>query len=128
MILLYVQFPPILSSFGEKYPDVALFLREMRPDLIVQRLHEGQIDAGFLYIPLGDPSLEVECVSREPLVLALPAKHPLSSDRDVDLAYFASEPFILPARYRRLPGLYGQVTDACRPSLTKSSRSLVFVA
>jgi hypothetical protein len=32
----------------------------------------------------------------------------------VDLASFADEPFILPARYRRVPGLYGQVTDACR--------------
>jgi DNA-binding transcriptional LysR family regulator len=106
--------PPILSNFGEKYPNVDLFLREMRPDLIVQRLHEGQIDAGFIYLPLDDPSLEVECVSREPLVLALPAKHPLSSGDDVDLASFADEPFILPARYRRVPGLYGQVTDACR--------------
>jgi DNA-binding transcriptional LysR family regulator len=82
--------PPILSNFGEKYPDVDLFLREMRPDLIVQRLHGGQIDVGFLYLPLDDPSLEVERVSRKPLVLALPA------------------------RYRRVPGLYGQVTDACR--------------
>jgi DNA-binding transcriptional LysR family regulator len=106
--------PPILSNFGEKYPEVDLFLREMRPELIVQRLHEGQIDAGFLYLPLDDPSLEVECVSREPLVIALPAKHPLTSENDVDLASFADEPFILPARYRRVPGLYGQVTDACR--------------
>ena len=106
--------PPILSIFGEKYPDVDLFLREMRPDLIVQRLHERQIDAGFIYLPLDDPSLEVECVSREPLVLALPDKHRLCSEDDVDLASFAGEPFILPARYRRVPGLYGQVTDACR--------------
>jgi DNA-binding transcriptional LysR family regulator len=99
--------PPILSNFGEKYPDVDLFLREMRPDLIVQRLHGGQIDVGFLYLPLDDPS-------REPLVLALPAKHPLTSENYVDLASFADDPFILPARYRRVPGLYGQVTDACR--------------
>jgi len=106
--------PPILSSFGERYPDVDLFLREMRPDLIVQRLHEGQIDAGFLYLPLDDASLDVECVSREPLVLALPAKHSLSSEEQVDLASLADEPFILPARYRRMPGLYGQVTEACR--------------
>ncbi len=106
--------PPILSNFGERYPDVDLLLREMRPDLIVQRLHEGQIDAGFLYLPLEDPSLEVECVSREPLVLALPAKHPLSSEERVDLSSLADEPFILPARYRRVPGLYGQVTTACR--------------
>lgn len=106
--------PPILSNFGERYPDVDLFLREMRPDLIVQRLHEGQIDAGFLYLPLDDPSLEVECVLREPLVLALPAKHPLAPEDKVDLGSVADDPFILPARYRRTPGLYGQVTGACQ--------------
>ena len=106
--------PPILRAFGERFPDVELFLREMRPDMIVQRLHENQIDAGFVYLPLDENSLYIECVSREPLILALPRKHPLSSEERVDLASLAEEPFILPARYRRMPGLYGQVTEACR--------------
>ena len=43
--------PPILSAFGERFPGVELFLREMRPDLIVRRLHDRQIDAGLLYLP-----------------------------------------------------------------------------
>ena len=106
--------PPILGLFGERFPGVELFLREMRPDLVVRRLHEHQVDAGLLYLPLEDPSLGIERVSREPLVLALPEKHPLASEPQVDLSSLADEPFILPARYRRMPGLYGQVTEACR--------------
>jgi len=106
--------PPILRVFGDRYPQVELFLREMRPDRIVQRLRDKQIDAGFLYLPLEDASLNIECVSREPLVLALPDAHPLSSKRRVELQEVASEPFVLPARYQRMPGLYGQVTEACR--------------
>src|ERR687894_1599439 len=85
----------------------------MRPDRVVQRLHDKQIDVGFLYLPLDDASLNIECVSREPLVLALSESHPLASKSRVDLRALAKEPFILPARYS-MPGLYGQVTEACR--------------
>lgn len=86
----------------------------MRPDRVVQRLHERQIDVGFLYLPLNDPSLEIECITREPLVVALPEAHPLASKDRVELQALAEEPFVLPARYQRVPGLYGQVTEACR--------------
>jgi len=104
--------PSILRKFRQRYPDVELFLREMRPDRVVQRLHDQQIDAGFLYLPLDDASLNIECVSREPLVLALPESHRLASKPRIALQALTEEPFILPARYS-MPGLYGQVTKAC---------------
>ncbi len=105
--------PPILRAFGDRFPDVALFLREMRPDQIVHRLHANQIDVGFLYLPLDDASLNSECVSREPVILALPEKHPLASEDQVELRTLAHEQFVLPARYQ-MPGLYAQVNAACR--------------
>jgi len=92
--------PPILHTFRHRYPDVELFLREMRPDRVVQRLHDKQIDVGFLYLPLDDVSLNIECVSREPLVLALAESHPLASKARVELQALAEEPFILPAATR----------------------------
>jgi DNA-binding transcriptional LysR family regulator len=104
--------PSILRAFRHRYPDVELFLREMWPDRVVQRLHDQQIDAGFLYLPLDDASLNIECVSREPLVLALPESHQLASKPRIALQALTEEPFILPARYS-MPGLYGQVTKAC---------------
>lgn len=105
--------PEILRAFRDRFPEVELFLREMRPDRIVQRLHDKQVDVGFLYLPLEDASLNIECISREPLVLALPEAHPLARRRKVELQDVSEEPFILPARYS-MPGLYGQVTEACR--------------
>ncbi len=105
--------PPILNAFGNRFPEVELFLREMRPDHIVQRLHDKQIDVGFLYLPLDDALLNIECVSCEPLVLALPEAHPLASEPRVELQALAKGPFILPARHQ-MPGLYAQVTEACR--------------
>jgi DNA-binding transcriptional LysR family regulator len=106
--------PPILRAFGERFPGVELFLREMRPDRVVHQLRDKQIDAGFVYLPFEDPSFNIECVSREPLVLALPETHPLALEPRVELRSVAEELFILPARYQRMPGLYGQVTEACR--------------
>jgi DNA-binding transcriptional LysR family regulator len=106
--------PPLLRAFRERFPGIELFLREMRPDRVVQRLHERQIDVGFVYLPLEDPSLNIECITREPLVLALPEAHPLASEDQVELGALAEEPFVLPARYQRMPGLHGQVTEACR--------------
>lgn len=105
--------PPILDTFSNRFPEVELFLREMRPDRIVKRLHDKQIDVGFLYLPLDDALLNIECVSREPLVLALAETHPLGPEPQVELQALAEEPFILPARHQ-MPGLYGQVTEACR--------------
>ena len=104
--------PSILRKFRQRFPDVELFLREMRPDRVVQRLHDQQIDAGFLFLPLDDALLNIECVSREPLVLALPESHRLAAKPRVELQALAEEPFILPARYS-MPGLFGQVTQAC---------------
>lgn len=106
--------PSILREFGERFPEVELFLREMRPDLIVQRLLDKQLDAGFLYLPFENSALHTESVSREPLVLALPETHPLAAEARVELRAFAGEPFVLPARYGGMPGLHGQVTEACR--------------
>lgn len=106
--------PPILRAFGERFPGVELYLREMRPDRVVHQLHDKQVDVGFLYLPLEDASLHIECASREPLVLALAETHPLASEPQLDLRALADEPFVLPARYQRMPGLYGQVTETCR--------------
>jgi DNA-binding transcriptional LysR family regulator len=108
--------PPILQRFRQRSPGVELFLRELRPDLVVAALQDKQIDVGLLYLPAGSPtgsSLRVEIVSREPLVVALPAGHPLAAGTEVDLRDLADEPFVLPMRYKGMPGLYGQVTETC---------------
>jgi DNA-binding transcriptional LysR family regulator len=124
--------PPILQRFRQRSPGVELFLRELRPDLVVAALNDQQIDAGLLFLPVSAaerggersdadhgrppqaPGLRAEVVSREPLVVALPEDHRLAGQAEVDLAELAGEPFVLPRRYKGMPGLYGQVVDLCR--------------
>ena len=105
--------PPVLYGFQRRFPDVELFLHEMMPDQVVQRLHGRQIDVGFFYLPFDDSALDFRSVSREPLVVALPETHPLAKEPEVDLHTLEREPFVLPRRYE-MPGLYGQVTEVCR--------------
>ena len=105
--------PRLLYEFRRRFPDVELFLHEMMPDQVVQRLHSRQIDVGFFYLPFDDSSLHITPVSREPLVVALPETHSLAKEPEIDLRTLEREPFILPRRYE-MPGLYGQVTEICR--------------
>lgn len=105
--------PPILRQFKAEYPDVTLHLQEMRPNEIVDRLHDRRIDAGLFYLPFEDPALHVRAVAAESLVLAVPATHRLARRERVELAEVAEEPFILPAHHGSMPGLYAIVVQAC---------------
>lgn len=105
--------PPLLRLFGERFPDVELYLHEMSPDRLVSSLHDRRIDVGFFYLPFEDAALDFRPVSRESLVVALAETHRLAGEPEVDLRALAGEPFVLPARYG-MPGLYGQVMEACR--------------
>lgn len=79
----------------------------------MRSLHAGQTDVGFLYLPLEDPAIDVACVSREPLILALPEYHPWHRRPVWICATWPGNRSSMPARYQ-MPGLYGQVTQACR--------------
>ena len=105
--------PPLLRRFGETHPDVAVHLREMAPGDLIRRLHEGDLDVCFIYLPFADPSVDQAVVTREAFVVALPAKHRLAAECVVDVRELASEPFVIPAEHG-MPGLNAQVLDICR--------------
>jgi DNA-binding transcriptional LysR family regulator len=106
--------PPILLEFGNRYPAVELSLHEMMADHLIDRLTDKWIDVSFLYLPFDDERFHCKTVAREPLVVALSSKHPLASEPSVTMRSLADEPFVLPARHRYMPGLYGQITELCR--------------
>lgn len=105
--------PAFLRVFRQRYPDVELYLNEMKPDDLVSRMHDRRIDVSFFYLPFEDSVLDIRPVLREPLVVALPEAHPLAGEPGVAVRDLAEEPFVLPARYQ-MPGLYAQVMEVCR--------------
>ena len=105
--------PPVLRTYGERFPSVELLLREVDPDRLLGSLGDGRVDVGFLYLPFDVDSLDSRPVSREPFVAALPDTHPLAGDQRVTLEALADEPFVLTPRYQGA-GLRDKIVAHCR--------------
>jgi DNA-binding transcriptional LysR family regulator len=86
------------SAFRRSWPSVAISARELPMDALPGLLDEGQVDIGFVRLPMTLPrSLRMHILMRDHFCIALPADHPqaaLSSPvRPTDLAAAA---FITP--------------------------------
>lgn len=103
----------VIHSFRQIAPDVSITLKEMLSPLQVQALLAGEIDVGFVELPVADDDIVTETVLREPLVVALPPEHPLSSLSEIPLKLLADEPFVLcPPQVK--PELHAQIMALCQ--------------
>jgi DNA-binding transcriptional LysR family regulator len=109
--------PAVVRAFRDASPDVDLLLEESRTGDLIAALQKDQLDLAFIRVPVGDTAgLVIESLLDEPMLLALPAHHPLLRNgrrKRIALADLAEETFIL---YRRPsgPGLYDAIIAACR--------------
>ncbi len=111
--------PDILGSFRENYPDVSLILSEENSSTQLQRLRDRATDLMFVYQYLGiaeiiaaATDLQVLQISQEPLVVVLPAQHPLTKKSTISLTDLQAESFIMPDR-QVVPGLFKEIEDLC---------------
>ncbi|HKA17058.1 MAG TPA: LysR family transcriptional regulator [Blastocatellia bacterium] len=109
----YTGFSEVVRTFRQRLPDVEVRLQETHPARQVQALLAGRVDIGFARGPIDEPALMVETVMEEPLVVALPTGHPLSSRRILKLGMLAREPFVIQSRSRG-PGSHDQILGICR--------------
>jgi len=109
----YNVLPEVLRHFRNQAPGVTLELQELTTDQQITRLREGRLDLGFVRLPIEDPTFATITVLREPLVVALPAQHPLAALTQVPLGSLAPEAFILFPR-PLAPGLYDQIISLCQ--------------
>ena len=99
----------LLHRFAERYPNVHLGLRTLSVTQQIQDLKEdSRLDIGFVTLPVDDPALVVQHVYSEPLVVALPEKHPLAAQRRISARSLAREPYIAFPR-RMNPGYVDRV-------------------
>jgi DNA-binding transcriptional LysR family regulator len=111
----HTTLPAILRAFRARFPGVQLSLQERSTEEQLAALGAGTIDAGFVRLPVerAPASLAVKAILREPLILALPKRHPLGKRAKVAVRTLAAEPFILFPRHAA-PGLYDQIEGICR--------------
>jgi DNA-binding transcriptional LysR family regulator len=106
-------FVHILRAFARKHPKVRIVLRNMSTLDQTQAISEGRLHVGFVALPIDDAGLATETVMRRPIMIALPADHPLASRDRVPLKALAGEPQIMFARSNG-PRFSDAVLAACR--------------
>ena len=103
--------PRLVGSFAMAYPAVAVSLNDYSSAVQVERLVQGELDVGFVRLPLDHPDVETLPIARDRLALARPAGsdfEPGMGDDDV----LRRARFIMLSS-KRGPGLRAQVEQWC---------------
>ncbi len=87
--------PPLLKAFGRAHPSVRLDLREESSPVLARLLREGEVELAIVDEAGLGPGLASELLFQEPLLLAVPPKHPLASRKRLALSALKDEPLIL---------------------------------
>jgi len=104
--------PTILRTYRERYPQVDLILSSGGTEANVEALRTYQIDVGFVYLPIREPTLSLSSLYEEIYVAALPASHPLTKHKQIPLSSLANQPLIFYPR-SLAPVLYGSFIKCC---------------
>lgn len=89
------KLPAIIERFLNAYPGIKVELFHFPSSKQKEALLESRIDIGFLIGPFESPSVSQLLLTREELVVLLPAAHPLADKPSISLRDLASERFIL---------------------------------
>lgn len=108
-----VDFPRLIQSFRERFPEVQLSLLEMTSPQQWQALAEGRIDVGFTrrLEPEYRPELSSAVLQHDPIMAILPKNHPAARG-PVDLRDLANESFVLSSR-EVSPAVFDKVIELC---------------
>ena len=106
--------PSAIRAFRRAYAGVELTLEEANTTRLVAGLQDGSFDVAFLR-PGGAESeaFQLRLLSEEPMMVALPARHPAAAQQEVELAILKDDPFLLFPRSIG-PTLYDGIMGACR--------------
>ncbi len=110
--------PKFVPIYRKKYPNVELQIYEESSNQLEDMLAEGAVDFAILNFEPKRPDTVVLNVRKDPLYLAVPADHPLTSagiytdDSEfpkIDLQLFRDEPFILQSPAQRTRQIANQI-------------------
>jgi DNA-binding transcriptional LysR family regulator len=87
--------PGLLAAAKQTLPDIDVVVHELISAAQIEAFAANSIDLGIMR-PLGSrQKLATFLINVEPLVIVLPANHPLADSRDIDLQCINDEPFIM---------------------------------
>jgi DNA-binding transcriptional LysR family regulator len=100
--------PPALKLFRERYPAVELEISELTSSAQLEAIRSGSLRAGIIRLPLRSSEVRIDTVYEEPLVVAIPAQHPLANETAISPQQLAERPLIFFPQ-QLMPELYAQL-------------------
>jgi DNA-binding transcriptional LysR family regulator len=104
--------PTICRTYRERYSQVNLILTSGGTETNVEQLRTHQIDVGFVYLPIREPTLSIYPLYEETYITAMPESHPLARHKQISLQSLANEPLIFYPR-SLAPVLYANFIKSC---------------
>jgi DNA-binding transcriptional LysR family regulator len=92
---LYVL-PDVFAEYCQRYPDVQISIYRNFTYKIVEKLENGSIDVAVLSLPVQSPSLKVQTVFRDKLMLMVSPKNPLAKLKSAPVSEVVKYPLLLP--------------------------------
>lgn len=104
--------PELLKRYHARHRDVRIQYHDDHIHYPFELLEAGLVDVAVARAPVTHPRLTIETFYREPLCAVVPATHPLSRTRRIELRDMASEAFAFFPR-RNAPEFHDAVIGAC---------------
>jgi LysR family hydrogen peroxide-inducible transcriptional activator len=104
--------PPVVRRFLKRWPDVRLEIIEDVTARLLERIERGVLDLALMSSAEPSPSVLLEHIGSEPLLLLLPARHPLAKRKTAAWEQIEDEPFLV---LHEMHCLAGQVQRFCKP-------------
>src|SRR5208283_481161 len=92
---LYVL-PEVFGEYCRRYPDVQISIYRNFTYKIVEKLENGSLDVGVLSLPVQSPSLKVQPIFRDRLMLMVSPKNPLAKLKSANIGEVVKHPLLLP--------------------------------
>ncbi len=94
--------PRIIHAYSERFPDVHVLLRDMPFETLLKAIGDGSADVGVTALDGDYDDLQFQPLAQEPVVLVLPAKHPLAGKAQVTIEMILPYRLIFLDRYTTL--------------------------
>ena len=106
--------PDIIIEFRKLYPDAHVALRLLASSEQAAAFEEGTLDLGFIMSVVSAKPLTSIPVSRERLIVLVPASHPWANDKSITLETLARAPIVIgsASRWRGFRSLVNDMVAA----------------
>jgi len=88
--------PEVFAEFKRQYPDVAVGVKRLEHNKILEAIIENSCDFGVVSMPVPDKRLTVVPIHRDELVIITPPHHPLATRGKATVADVVEYPLLLP--------------------------------